>query len=372
MNRIVLLLVAALCALPILVASAALPETAAVSRGANFIDSRIRADGSYGADSSGQDMDSILAIRSAGFDPSKDHLPGGKTPADYLNANAAAATTPAAAAKAALAAKALGLDPRAVSGTNLIANINAGLDSSSGKFADDDFSQSLAILGLACTGNSVPLAATVELKSTQVATDGGWGFSGSSDADTTALAIQALIAAGTPKTDAAVTKAISYLKATQLPDGGWGFAPDSNTSSTAFAIQALLAAGESIDIPVYIKAGNSPVSYLLSQQVADGSFAGFDVLFATNQVVPALAGRTFCNAADTPITQLRTQPTATPTPPATATTSRATPSVAPAAPNTGSGTTHSGSNTLAASLAVIGLLVTSATGAAIALRKAHE
>ena len=67
------------------------------------------------------------------------------------------------AGKAALAAKALGLDPKAVGGTNLVAKINSGLDSGTGKFAPgDDFSQSIAMLGLSCTGNPVPGPAVAE------------------------------------------------------------------------------------------------------------------------------------------------------------------------------------------------------------------
>ena len=121
-------------------------------------------EGSYDANAekhaSGQVMDSIFAVRAAGFDPNKDVLPGGKSPANDPKANAAAAAKPAAAAKAALAAKALGLDPKAVNGTNLIANISGGLDAATGKYAADDFSQSIAMLGLACTGNAVAPNAT--------------------------------------------------------------------------------------------------------------------------------------------------------------------------------------------------------------------
>ena len=44
------------------------------------------------------------------------------------------------------------------------------------------------------------------------------------------------------------------------------------------------------------ESGTDPVGYLLSQQRSDGSFTGFDPSFATNQVVPALAGRSFAAA----------------------------------------------------------------------------
>lgn len=339
MKRYLLLFAAAVAALPILAASAAIPETKAVNSGAAFLLTVQDADGTYSANAaghaSGQVMDSIFAVRSAGFDPGKDVLPGGKSPADYLKANAALAAKPAAAAKAALGAKALGLDPKAVNGTNLIANITAGLDTATGKYAADDFSQSIAMLGLACTGNSVPANAVTALKGTQLK-DGGWGFDGASDADTTAIAIQALIASGASKSDAAVTKAVTYLKTTILPDGGWGYgAVPSNVSSTAYALQALIAAGEDVNIPQYIRPGPSPVSFLLSQQNADGSFIGYDPVYATNQALPALAGRTFCNAPETPITQ--TRPSPTPTPVKTATPAPPTPvaTSAPQPPSTG-------------------------------------
>ena len=338
MKRLLLMLVAALVAVPIVAASAAIPESAAATKGAAFLLSVQNAQGTYDANAekhaSGQVMDSIFAVRAAGFDPNKDVLPGGKSPADYLKANAKDAVKPAAAAKAALGAKALGLDPKAVNGTNLIANITGGLDAATGKYAADDFSQSIAMLGLACTGNTVPANAAAALKATQLA-DGGWGFGGTSDADTTAIVIQALLASGTPKTDTAVAKAITYLKTSIQPDGGWGYDPiASNASSTAFALQALIAAGEDVNIPQYIRPGPSPVTFLLSQQNADGSFVGFDPTFATNQAVPALAGRTFCNAPETPITQ--TRPVATPTPAPTASpTAAATPvATAPPAPAT--------------------------------------
>ena len=90
-----------------------------------------------------------------------------------------------------------------------------------------------------------------------------------------------------------------------------------------------------MNIPQYIRPGTSPVAFLLSQQNADGSFVGFDAIFATNQAVPALAGRTFCNAPETAITQVR--PIATPTPAATAsaTAPSATVTAAPRPPSTG-------------------------------------
>ena len=115
---------------------------------------------------------------------------------------------------------------------DLIAAIEAGYDDATGRFAADDFGQSLAILGLACTGFDAPAGALEALLERQL-DDGGWGFEGASDPDTSAIALQAVIAAGTTTSDSAVAAAIAYFRAAQASDGGWGFTPDeSNTSST--------------------------------------------------------------------------------------------------------------------------------------------
>ncbi len=325
LKKLIVTQVAVVAALPILFASAAAPARD-ISRAAAFIVSTQEADGGFGG-GAGQTMDAIYALRAAGIDPAS-VTKGGKSPADYLKANAAAADKPAAAAKAALGARALGLDPRAVNGTDLIAVITGGYNSAKGEYAGDAFSQSIAMLGLSCTGNALPSGAIATLRKAQLA-DGGWGFGSDSDPDTTGIALQALIASGARASDAAVLKAIAYVKKAQGSDGGWGFDPtDSNTSSTAFVVQALIAAGEDVDGTAYRKGAAGPMAYLLSQQVADGSFKGFDPAFATNQTVPAIAGKTFCNAADTPIAPITTPATPRPT--------------APLPPNTGSGSANGG------------------------------
>ncbi len=345
-------------ALSLFFASAALPETGAAGRGADYIRTTQLPDGGFGGFGAGQSMDAIFAVRAAGVDPNS-LLKDGKSPADFLKANAAGATKPAEAAKAALAARALGIDPRSVAGTDLIAKINAGYAAATGLYAADDFSQSIALIGLACTGNNIPSSAVLALRKTQI-DDGGWGFQGASDPDTTGIALQALVAAGAPKSDAAVAKAVAYLKSTQGKDGGWGFDPnESNASSTAFAIQGLLAAGENVETAAYTKTGVNPVTYLISQQNPDGSFKGFDPAFATNQVVPALAGRTFCDASATAIRPAGPAAAVTPARPR-----------APLPPNTGTGAMSGESATALIAMAVV-LLVLAGGAAVTATRKAR-
>lgn len=310
MRRFLLPLAAALLALPILAAGAALPKADAIDAGATYIRSIQQPDGGY-ASSPGQSMDAVYALRSAGYDPAKDSV-GGVTPGDYLKGNAAALTSPGAAAKGALAAKALGLDPKAVNGIDLPGVVAAAYDPDTGAYAGDDFSQSIAMIGLACTGNPVGAKAIDALRTNQVETEGGWGFGGGGDPDTTAIAIQALVATGVPAADPALVKALAYVKATQGNDGGWGFDPsESNVSSTAYVVQALIALGEDPEAAAWAKDGVTPIAFLLGQQNPDGSFKGFDPAYATNQALPALAGATFCDAPQAPVT--RVVPTATPT-----------------------------------------------------------
>lgn len=325
---------AALCALalalPLALAAGAFPDRPAALRGADFIRTTQQDDGGFGGFGAGQTFDAIYAIRAAGLDPNT-FVRNGKTPADFLKAVAAAQETPGSAAKAALAAEALGLNPRSVAGVDLIARVQAGLDPITRRYSADDFSHAIAMIGLACTGTPVPNRPILALRNSQLA-DGGWGFGGASDPDTTAIALQALVAADIPRSDDDAVEAVAYLKATQAADGGWGFDPAaSNASSTAFVVQALIAAGEDPSSAAYAKVGGTPIDFLLGQQQADGSLPGFDAAFATNQAVPALAGRTFCNAPDTPILG--------PFPPAPA---PASPTTAPKPPATGTGLAHGG------------------------------
>jgi hypothetical protein len=335
-------------ALPAL-AGAALPESAAVARGADYIRTTQQPDGGFGGFGAGQTFDAIFALRAAGIAPAtvkKD----GKSPADFIQAVAKAQDKPGSAGKAALAALALGLDPKSVNGTNFIDVVNRGLDPATGRYGADDFTQATAILGLACTSNAVPATATTALKTSQLK-DGGWGFAGASDPDTSAIALQALLAAGLPKTDGSVTAAVAYFKATQGKDGGWGFDPEeSNANSTAFAIQALIAAGEDPESATYRKGATTPVAYLVAQQQPDGSFKGFDPAFAANQALPALAGLTYCAAPRAP---LKAEPSPTPAP--ASPTPR--PTTAPLPPNTGSGARDETGALMMLSIAGAALLV---------------
>ncbi len=365
MKLVLLAALAALLALPAL-ARAALPESGAVQSGVDFIRTTQQDDGGFGGFGPGQSMDAIYAIRAAGLNPNTFVSAAGATPSDYLIALAAAATEPQDAAKAALAAVALGLDPRAVGGVDFVGVIEAAFDADTGRHHASDFNQAIILLALVVAGEAVPVSAPKALVAGQLA-DGGWGFGDEGDADSTAIVVQALIAVGSQPDDAVITAAIAFLDGIQAEDGGWGFGGDSNANSTAFAVQALVAVAIDPEGPQFTTAsGASPIAYLLSQQLADGSFAGFDPAFATNQVVPALAGRTFANA---PLTLLAPSPPETRTPEPTEPTAPTPSPPAPGPPTAGTGHGADGGDRALPIAIALALITALAAGGALIARQ---
>jgi hypothetical protein len=131
--------------------------------------------------------------------------------------------------------------------------------------------------------------------------DGSWHYG---DVDTTALALQALLAVGRSTSDATVVEGFAYLARAQNADGSWNAYGTPDPNSTATALMALRAAG--LDpasggwragfAPELAAAPyGSPVAFLEAQQQGDGRIAspndswGVNT-FATSQAVQALAG----------------------------------------------------------------------------------
>jgi hypothetical protein len=175
-------------------------------------------------------------------------------------------------------------------------------DSETGKYADEAGFHVWGMIGTAAMSETIPVLATNYLKSLQLSS-GGWewvpgGFGGGEDTNTTALSIQALIAAGEATDSKAVTDGLDWIKSTQNDDGGFPYDPDStwgtdsDTNSTAFVVQAVLAAGQDPMSADWKKNDIHPISYLLNMQLENGSFEfmpGFGAdLMATQQAIPAL------------------------------------------------------------------------------------
>lgn len=132
--------------------------------------------------------------------------------------------------------------------------------------------------------------------------DGSWASApdaaaGEGDTNTTALAIQALVAAGDVE-DPAIESGLGYLATGRAENGGYAFAPATGGSATvadanssALVLQALVATMTSEDDPAF----QQDAEALAAFQNDSGQFRytdddPTDNLFATVQAIPAIAG----------------------------------------------------------------------------------
>ena len=137
--------------------------------------------------------------------------------------------------------------------------------------------------------------------------DGGWNYAGdptgvTADVDTTALAVEALVAARARRNDPDLQKGLTFLANSLRADGSWEAfgAPDPN--STSLAVLAITAVGYDVatscwrDSTVPSSTGSpytSPVKWLKADAASNGRFKSpndsFGVnTFATSQSIQAL------------------------------------------------------------------------------------
>jgi hypothetical protein len=215
----------------------------------------------------------------------------------YLSstASAYADVSADAAGKLLLAVEAAGRDGRDLGGLDLVQVISDTWYSPTlGVFGDADnaWHQAFAILGLAAAEESIPVSATRALLNLQNA-DGSWTDAwGYDKPGSTGLVLQALVAAGVPVSDPIIVSSTAFLHSEQNAQGSWDAFGSPSANSTAYAIQGLLAAGEDLWAQEWLKEGHSPYNALMDLQRSDGPFAffGADDFFSTRQAVPALVG----------------------------------------------------------------------------------
>jgi hypothetical protein len=337
LHRLVVLTLLCAVAVPSLgtASHAASPETEAAQRAIDYIRTLQNADGGFpfnaGEESdAGVTVDAVFALRAAGVDPDSVRKDG-HSPAHYLKAQTPSySEDPGAAAKLFLAAVALGEDPRAFGGVDLLGLLSGGLEVGTGRYGLDLFDHCLFMLARA-SANLDPVPSSISYLRSQQLDGGGWEFGEGWDADTntTALAIQALIAAGVSASSPAVQQGLTYLAEAQNEDGGFPYSPvsewgtDSEANSTALVLQALVAAGEDIDDggPWDTAGASTPLEALLSFQNPDTgalTYYGEDSPYATYQGVPALVLKPL-PVATTTLEEATPTPQATSTPQATAT-----------------------------------------------------
>ncbi|MDX1620435.1 MAG: prenyltransferase/squalene oxidase repeat-containing protein [Nitriliruptorales bacterium] len=179
----------------------------------------------------GDIADLIFALAGAGV--GRDFGTGTLLPAlEAVAADYVSGTGTAALAKTLLAVAAGGGDINAFAGLDLEQQLESKYDSTTGQFEPGDFGpsafdQSLAILAWAATGDPVPAEALDYLNSL-ACTNGSFGFGcpgADGDVDSTALAIQALLAGQRDGHDVAaqVTAAADWIVTQQQADGSFGY-----------------------------------------------------------------------------------------------------------------------------------------------------
>lgn len=345
-------------------AGAASPaDTTAAAKAVDWLKTQQQADGGFEvAGSPGfETRDAVLAIAevaqsgstwstSEALNAVQAVTKSGKNPLDALDTYADSGIGAGAAGKLiVLVVAPLGLDPahfdpagNGGSGSDLVTLLGSPNGSGSfGVFNDTLYGALAWKLG----HGSVPASTVGAIRAAQEAS-GGWDFSGDPskttvDVDTTALAIQALVAAGVPTSDPALQHALTFLATNQNANGSWSSfgSPDPNSTSTA--TMAVTATGYDTSTSCWrdtfdrTKVGTpyaAPDAFLRSLQQADGRIASpndsFGInTFATTQTVEALL-RSWL-----PVERAASQPCVEPasaTPPSTVTPVSAPPSAPPA------------------------------------------
>ncbi len=227
----------------------------------------------------------------------------GRSLLDSLRGEAGSLEGPGDDERTILALHALGASPYSFAGRDLVAELMRSREAN-GSFADQVNLTAFAILALRAAGRppaSGPIRAAAGWIERRQGGGGGFGFGaggGTSDVDDTGAVLQALAAAGIHGGPVLV-RARAYLRGAQNPDGGFPEQPggESNAQSTAWAVQGLIAAGVR---PASVRrhGSRSPLAYLESLLTAGGSVqysrtSAQTPVWVTSQALIALAGRTF-------------------------------------------------------------------------------
>lgn len=219
----------------------------------------------------------VMAIAAAGEDPGT-WTSGGDSIIDYLrsNMNHLGSNKATDWERFILAIAAAGENPRGFGGIDCVATLLGFYDGTQigdDTMLNDDF---WGILALKATGES--LDTQIQNIKTFIInnqnSDGGWGWivGDSSDADNTAAAVMALVAAEVSTSSQTITDGLNYLKTQQQNDGGFTSEGVTNAAVDSWVINAIVAAGQSPASNEWRKSGNNPVGHLLSLQDGDGAF----------------------------------------------------------------------------------------------------
>ncbi|MGE4428558.1 MAG: prenyltransferase/squalene oxidase repeat-containing protein [Solirubrobacteraceae bacterium] len=243
-----------------------------------------------------------LAVASAGINPRRQTLKGGRTLWAYLDRHAGELRRTGDISRAVQVAVAAGEDPQTVGGEDLVAKVLAR-QAADGSFADRGGggasveATAWALLALARSPTSEAVKAARDkgrdwLISVRQKGE-SWGATpgGTPTTTATALVVQAL--AVSKADDLYLDTAVAWIGDRQHNSSG-GFADRRGGSpdllATVFALQAIrAAAGNPLN---YASGGRNPLQYVQAQQRSSGA-VGSSSIMRTAQATPGLAYRTF-------------------------------------------------------------------------------
>jgi hypothetical protein len=289
-------------------AQAATPQPDAANAALDWLRTQQQPDGGFSAFGGASDpsvtADVVYAFAAAGVDAGSLFAGSGAFTEDYLlQAAQSVAADPGKAAKLVLAFHILGEDPNNAGGAGLVDAIAQSLNAESAWYGVSFYGHLLAVIALASQDVAIPDAAVNAMLAAQTP-EGSWGVNGdpsagTGDSNTTAMAIQALVAVNGDRD--AIDRGLDYLRSLQNAETGaiaYDTAsvaePGGDANSTALSIQAFVAAGED---PATLEHGDL-LAALLAFQNESGAFQfqpSFpdDSLLATAQAVPALLLKAF-------------------------------------------------------------------------------
>lgn len=277
----------------------------ALGREVSFLAQAQNADGGFGG-AKGQSSSELYSAWVAMGLAAAEHDPlslrrDGHTVLDALRGEAGTLQGAGDLERTILALHACGVSVRSLPGGDPVKRL-LGLREPDGSFNHLSNLTAFAVLALRAAGysqSSSPIRAAAAWLARQQDSDGGFGFAtrgGGSDVDDTAAALQALSAAGLDGRPP-LRRGVSFLVRAQNLDGGFPQQPEgtSNAQSTAWAIQGLIAAGRDVQT-VRRDGSRTPPEYLESLIAADGSVrysrtGAQTPVWVTAQALTALAGR---------------------------------------------------------------------------------
>jgi energy-coupling factor transport system substrate-specific component len=253
--------------------------SSAISRGVAFMQGAQNADGGFGG-ARGQRSSELysawaaIGLAAAGREPLA-LTRGGRTVLSSIEGEASTLRGAGDLERTILALRACGVSTHRLPGGDPVARL-LRLRSRDGSFGRLVNLTSFAILALRAAG-APPGGAVVRSAARWLAhqqnPDGGFGYASrgtASDIDDTGAALQGVVAASAPD-GPVVSQAVAFLRSAQRSDGGYPQerGGESNAQSTAWAVQGLLAAGRNPSR--IVRGGHSPLGYLEALVAPDGS-----------------------------------------------------------------------------------------------------